>query len=221
MNMRSIAFASFLVLAALPVMAADVGDPIFPADLGDKARAELIYQNFQRDLDSGAEFQADAYLVRLHTDVGQYAYLDFDLGAIEPDGSDLGFYGGVGLRYLAYDSDQWRISPWFQVHYAPSLDDEGAEYSMLDGDAGILLAAKLHIDKDLTVMPYAGPALSIIRINGDDPLFGETTETDMEEDQVIGAVAGISLQMPGQNSFRVEAQFFDQVSISAAAGIAF
>jgi hypothetical protein len=61
-------------------------------------------------------------------------------------------------------------------------------------------------------MPYVGPALSVIQLSGDN---------DAGEDNIFGGVAGISLLMPSQNSLRVEAQVFDQVSFSIAAGLAY
>lgn len=198
----------------LAVYGADAGDMIFPSDIENyKARAELVYENRQRDLDNGVNMKLDAYYVRIHTDLGKAAYLDFDLGGIEPDGGDLEFYGGIGLRFLAYDSDTWRFGPFAQVHYTPSFTLKSTEYDdALDADAGLLVTYKLKINDQLTLMPYAGPALSIIRLNGD---------VDAEEDQVFGGVAGISLMMPGQNSFRIEAQYYDDVSISVAAGMVF
>ena len=196
------------------VFAADAGDPIFPSDIVNyKARAEFIYENRQRDLDNGLELQADVFMLRIHTDVGQSANLDFDLGAIDPTGGDLEFYGGIGLRMLAYDGESFRLSPYLQAHYAPSFILDEVEYDdAIDGDAGLLFAYKIKLDKDLMIMPYAGPALSIIQLSGD---------ADAGEDNVFGGVVGVSLLMPGQNSFRVEAQIFDQVSFSVAAGLAY
>lgn len=211
-----IALAAFVLLLGTDrsVQGADAGDLIFPSDVDNhRARAELVYENRQRDLDVGGTLKLDAYYVRMHTDLGQNAYLDFDVGGIEPDGGDLEFYGGVGLRFLAYDSDTWRIGPFAQVHYTPSFKLESVDYDdALDADAGLLVTYKVALNDQLTLMPYAGPALSIIRLSGD---------VDADEDQTFGGVAGISLQMPGQNTFRVEAQYYDDVSISVAAGMVF
>jgi len=211
--MRVLVFSLFAGATGYQVRAADAGDPVFPIDLNNKARAELLYENRQRELDNGLKLKADVFLLRMHTDVGQHAYLDFDVGMIGPQGGDYEFYGGIGLRFLAYDSAEWRISPYAQIHYAPSLEVKSVEYDdLIDADAGLLVAYKWKPNDQLTVMPYAGPALSIIRLSGD---------VDADEDQLFGFVTGVSLQMPGLNSFRIEAQFFDQVSISASAGISF
>lgn len=209
----------FLALMVVNVVApttraADAGDPIFPLDLQRLARAEFIYEARERDLDSNARFEADVFTLRIHTDVGQYASLDFDVGGMSPSGGDLEFYGGLGLRLLAYDGESLRISPYAQAHYAPSMELKGDSYEdLIDADAGLLFAAKLKPNDQLTIMPYAGPALSILRMSGDG--------TDPGEDNMLGAVGGVSLLMPGMNTFRIEAQYFDRVSISVAAGIAF
>ena len=92
---------------AVPAFAEDVGDPVFPVDLKDKSRFELIYGYEKRDMDFDgviAEFESDTYVLRMHTDVGQYAYLDFDVGYMDPAEGSGAFYGGVGLRYLVYDA---------------------------------------------------------------------------------------------------------------------
>jgi len=194
--------------------AADAGDLIFPTDIENyKARAEFVYENRERDLDVGSTMNLDAYYLRLHTDLGKTAYLDFDLGGIEPDGGDLEFYGGIGLRFMAYDSETWRFGPFAQVHYTPSFTLGSVEYDdAIDADGGLLATYKLKLNDQLTLMPYAGPILSIIRLNGDE---------DAKEDQTFGGVAGVSLQMPGQNTFRLEAQYYDNVNISVAAGMIF
>lgn len=197
-----------------PAWSTDAGDPVFPVDLGNKARAELIYGSQERDLDTGARFKADVFLLRLHTEVAEYSSLDFDLGGISPSGGDFEFYGGVGLRLLAYDGDTYRISPYAQVHYAPTVEIKGASYNdLIHADAGLLFAAKWTLNDQLAIMPYAGPALSILRMSGDG--------SDPEEDNLFGAVGGVSLHMPGMNTFRIEVQYFDQVSFSVAAGITF
>jgi len=205
---------AMMVTGGISAYAADAGDLIFPADIENyKARAEFVYEHRERELDVGTDLSLDAYYLRIHTDLGKTAYLDFDLGGIEPDGGDLEFYGGIGLRFMAYDSELWRVGPFAQVHYAPSFTVEEVEYDdAIDADGGLLVTRKIKLNDQLTLLPYAGPILSIIRLNGD---------VDADEDQTFGAVTGLSLQMPGQNTFRVEAQFYDDVSISVAAGMIF
>lgn len=222
-----LSLVSSLAVLSLPCLsrAADVGDPVFPDDLKGKARAELIYQNFQRELDvdvenfdGEADLEADVFMLRLHSDVGQFATLDFDIGGLDA-GEDYTLYAGVGLRYLAYDSQDWRISTFLQGHYAPDASDEGVEFDLIDADFGALISRKIVIDDQLTLMPYAGPALSIIRVDGD---FNDVDLSfDAEEDSIIGLIAGLSIQMRGMNGIRLEAQLYDEVSISAAASIAF
>lgn len=214
--------AAFVLSGVVAALAADVGDPVYPIDMNGKIRAEVVYENVQRDVEitSGpaegdGKVEADAYYLRIHTDVGKYAYLDFDLGGVDPKGGDLGFYGGVGLRATVYDGDVLRLGAFAQLHYAPGIETEDdAEYDWLDGDAGILAAAKLKLDKELTVLPYAGPVFSIVRLDGDD-------DFEAEEDNPVGAAIGLALGLPGQNGLRFEARIFDEVSFSVAASIAF
>jgi hypothetical protein len=202
--------------AASAAMASDVGDPVFPVDMKEKARAEIIYENMQRDLDVDGEtygFESDMYFVRMHTDLGQFAYLDFDVGYMDPSDGSGAFYGGVGLRYLVYDAEAYRLAAHIQGHYAPSLEIEEEDADFWSVDGGITLAGKIRVDEQLTIVPYAGPVVSTINLDGD--------AVDGGEDQVFGGVAGLSLNLREQNTIRIEARVFDDVSLSAAAGLAF
>lgn len=198
-----------------PAYGADAGDIVFPVDLERKARAELVYESRERDLDAVGSFEADVFMLRIHSDVGSFASLDFDLGAISPTGGDAEFYGGAGLRFLAYDSEKFRLIPFAQGHYSAGVEEDGVKYDdLIDFDGGLLLAGKLELDTSLLLMPYAGPAFSLMRLSGDGG-------ADADADTPVGAVAGLGLVMPGQNTFRFEAQYFDNFSFSIAAGIAF
>lgn len=219
---------SALALSSSVAVAADLGDAVFPLDLDGKARAEIVYENLQRglDIDSGAvagtdEIEADLYLLRLHSDLGQAGTLDFDLGGFDPSGGDLAFYGGVGLRYLAYDSAAWRLSTVAQIHYAPNVSGGDEEYDFLDADLALLASGKIAVDSQLTVMPYVGPVLSIVRLDGDAETAGGSESFEAEEDSLPGIAAGLALQLPGDNGLRLEARYFDKVSVSAAASFVF
>jgi hypothetical protein len=201
---------------AAPAFAEDVGDPVFPIDLKDKSRFELIYGNEVRDLDFDgviAEFEADTYFLRAHTDVGQYAYLDFDVGYMDPSEGSGAFYGGVGMRYLVYDAEKYRMAANVQGHYAPALDFDGTDVDYWSVDGGVTIAGKLKIDEQLTILPYVGPILSTVNLDGGD--------VDASEDNIFGAVAGLSLELREMNTIRVEVRYIDSASISAAAGVAF
>jgi hypothetical protein len=212
--------AAFVLSGFAPAFAADAGDPVYPLDMNEKIRAEVVYENVQRDVEfpSGegeGEVEADAYYLRIHTDVGRYAYLDFDLGGLDPQAGNVAFYGGVGLRAMVYDGDVLRLGAFGQLHYAPNIEGEGdAEFDWLDGDAGFLVAAKLKLEKELTIIPYAGPVFSFVRLDGD-------RDVEAEESNPIGGAVGLSLGLPGGNGLRVEARIFDQVSFSVGASIAF
>jgi hypothetical protein len=220
---RIIGFCAGLALAAGLGRAGDVGDLQFPVDLEGKAQGELIYESLQRPLDVDGheiDFDADVYLIRARTAVGQYATLDFDLGALDA-GKDIGFIGGVGLRYLAYDATTWRAGAFAQARYAPELTmkvgDAEADADMIEGDAGVLFSLKLDTDQ-LRFRPYAGPMLSILRVSGDTE-GGEGI--DAEENEIFGGVAGLQLLFPGNNGLRFEGRYVDDFSLSVAASIVF
>lgn len=225
--------------AAPAARAADAGAPVLPKDHSGKAYAEIVYESIARDLDEpegplsvGKRFEADVLYLRLHTDVGQTASLDFDAGILNADDADTTFYGGVGLRFLAYDSETWRVGAHLQVHYAPDIEaerggrgvaagDTTLNYDLLEVDGGVTVGAKLKIDDQLTLMPYAGPALSVLTLDGDAESSGARANIDAGEDHVVGLLAGLALMLPEGNTVRVEARAFDEVTVSAAAGIVF
>lgn len=219
--MRALCIVVLLALA-VPVFAADSGDLVFPADMRGKERVSFIYENVKRglDLDSGlalgdADFEADVLLLRFHTMAGEYVYFDVDLGAIDPSGG-YSFYGGAGLRYQVYDSEEWRVGAFGQVHYAPdtSAKKGAAEltYDLLEAEAGVLAGRKWLMNEQLTVVPYIGPVVSILRLDGD---------VDANEDSPVGVALGAALQMREFNSFRLELRYFDDLSVSVSGTIAF
>lgn len=230
---------AFLAIALPAAWSADAGAPVLPRDHVNKTHWEIVYESVSRDLDEpngplavGDTFEADALYLRVHTDIGQAASLDFDAGILNADEADTSFYGGVGLRFLAYDSETWRIGAHLQVHYAPGVEAERSgqgivagstvlDYDLLEVDGGVTLAAKLKLADDLTLMPYVGPVLSVLSLDGDAKASGARENIDAGEDHVVGALAGIALVLPEGNTLRMEARGFDNVTISAAAGIVF
>lgn len=230
--MKTVRPWSFVLVAALlplpAALAADVGAPIVPKDHFPKEHWEIVYENVNRDLDGGrgaGSLEADALYVRFHTGLGQTATMDFDLGMYNASGADAALYAGIGLRYLVYDGEVWRAGAHLQVHYAPGIEqDRGAaelDYDLLEVDGGVTLAAKLKLDEQLTLMPYAGPVLSVLDLDGDIEVAGTRRNLDAEEDHVLGALVGIALVLPEQHTLRIEARVFDDVTISAAAGFVF
>ena len=239
-NAFTLTAMALLLTAALPdAWSADAGAPVLPRDHSGKTHWEVVFDSMSRDLDEpkgplsvGDTFEADALYLRFHTDIGQAASLDFDAGALNADEADTSFYGGVGLRLLAYDSEAWRVGAHLQVHYAPGVEAERSgqgivagrtrlDYDLLEVDGGVTLAAKLKLADDLTVMPYVGPVFSVLNLDGDAEASGAREGIDASEDNVIGAMAGIALVLPEGNTLRIEARAFDSVSVSAAAGIVF
>lgn len=219
--------------------AGDVGAPILPQDHRNKQHWELVYEDISRDLDdvdgplnAGETLEGDALFVRFHTDLGQAATMDFDLGGLDISGADIALYGGLGLRFLVYDQPAWRLGAHLQVHYAPGIEversaagvlpaDSSLDYDLLEVDGGVTFAGKIRLDDQLTIMPYIGPVLSVVSLDGDAESSGAKANVDAGEDNVLGAVAGVALILPEGNTLRVEARVFDEASFSAAAGIAF
>ncbi len=207
------ATSALMLLATAPLRAADTGDLIFPLDMSLKTRVELIYAHDRRDLDSGKTYKVDRYSLRLHTDIGSYASLDFDLGAISPSGGSTDLHGGIGLSVLAYDRNQMRISPVVRLHYAPEVRTRNETYDdVVEFKAGVLWALLFRVDDQTVIMPYAGPLISTINLSGPDK---------SRSDRNFGLVAGVSVLLPGQNTFRLETSYIDDFSFSIAAGIAF
>jgi hypothetical protein len=219
--------------------AADVGAPILPQDHRNKEHWEIVYEDLNRDLDddngplsAGDSLSGDALFVRFHTRLGDAATMDFDLGGLDISGADLAPYAGVGLRFLVYDQASWRLGAHLQVHYAPGIEVERdgrgiiadrseLDYDLMEVDGGVTLAGKIKIDEQLTIMPYAGPVLSVVNLDGDASASGAEANLDAGEDNVIGALAGLALVLPEGNTLRFEARVFDDVSLSVAAGFVF
>jgi hypothetical protein len=215
---RIVQMAIIGALAASAAPAGDLGDLVFGKDTPDLGRAEIAYEYIQRDFDAGT-FEADAYYLRAYTDVGPLASLDFTVGGLDY-GGDIGIFGGVGLRYLVYDADQWRVGAAAQIRYAPEFEGEfdgrAVEADIIEGDIGLPVALKLKTDQ-VVVSPYAGPLFSMLRVGGD-AADGESLDEDAN---TFGGLFGVQLLFPGGNGIRLEGRYLDDVSFSAAASIAF
>ena len=207
---------------ACSARAADAGALNLPMDHFNKAHAELVYDYTQRGLEDGpwSTFKADTVFLRIHTAVGQKATLDFDVGMINAEDADAAFYGGAGLRLLIHDASTWRIGAHLQGHYAADLAEDGdgaLEYDLWEIDGGILWNGRFRLADDLLFIPYAGPALSTLNLDGE----ADGEDFDADADQIFGAIAGLAFELPEGHTFRLEARWFDEVSFSAAAGIVF
>lgn len=216
----------------------DAGDLVYPGDYPHKARAELYYENIQRDIRITSEsptltqdWDADVYALRLQTEVGPGTRMDFDIGAIGANGGSEQLMGGIGLRYLAFDEGPWRGGAFGQVRYAPDLKgrvdlrgrpDTEVKYDLVEADAGVLVSYRLRVADQFTMAPYAGPVLSIVRLSGDTvKQEGAKTRFKAEEDQVLGAVLGVGLEFQDGNSLRFETRYLGDFSVSVAAAIVF
>jgi len=229
---RLIGLAVLAAVCGLTVvsLASDSGDAIFPIDLKDQNRVEVIYENIDRGVDATSgpkaleNFEADTIYVRFHTPVGNTASFDIDLGGLDPNGGDMDWYAGAGIRYLTYDSDAMRVAIFVQGHYSPVQTDEHGykvDYDYFEGEGGVLFNGKIDVKDQLMFMPYIGPVLSIVRLNGDIRDDTGKADFDTEEDTMFGLVAGLTLKMQENHSVRLEMRYFDEFNFSAAAGVAF
>jgi len=224
---------TFLIsIPVLQVMAADAGDPIFPMELREKSRMSVVYESINRGLevttgpDATRTIKADTLYLRVHNEIGQTASVDVDIGAINPKGGDYDYYVGAGLRMLVIDTDPMRISVFAQLHYSPIEIKSGGtktDFDYFEGDGGVIFALKVPVDNQVVFMPYLGPVISIVRLDGDvrDTLTGVKSDYDAEEKNLLGIAGGLSLKLKENHTIRAEIRYFDQVNFSVAAAVAF
>ncbi len=137
--------------------------------------------------------------------------------------------GGVGLRFLAFEHESWRGGAFGQVRYAPDLSDrvdlnggrERVKYDLVEADAGFLVSYRLRLFDQFNVTPYAGPALSIVRLSGDVQEDDGRSRFRADEDQILGGVLGLGLEFQGANGLRFETRYFGDFSVSVAASFVF
>ncbi len=241
---KPVLFATALILfcgiAPMGIMAADSGDLVFPRDVGVKTRAEIGYENLKRDMEITSEagdpvekFDADSFFLRVHTDIGPDARFDLDAGVMD-SGQSFRWFGGAGLRFLAYRHNNLRVGAFAQGRYAPNLKGRidlpssgisraSVDHDLIEADAGVLFGYLFRPGNQLTITPYAGPVLSIVRLSGDfrDPETGGKEDFKAREDNLFGAAVGMAFQFPGANSLRFEGRYFDEWSASVAAAMTF
>jgi len=207
---------------------------IFAGDHPRMARTELVYERAQRDVRVTSEspertvgWDVDAYVLRLQTEVGPWTRLDFDVGAISAGNDRL--FGGIGLRYRAFELENWRGGAHTVFRYAADLKDRvrladgaaDAKYDLIEFDAGFTVGYRVRVADQFDVMPYLGPALSILRLSGDVENEDGKRRYRAKEDQLFGVAVGVSLDFYETNGLRFEARYFDDLSFVVAAAIVF
>jgi len=230
-------WSATLVLGAASISrAADSGDLVYPKDYPHKARASFLYENLDRDVrvtshaDAKNNLNADAYVFRMHTDISPFALLDFDIGAMSAGRGSESLMGGIGLRYFAFESQNWRGGAFAQIRYARDLSDDMSlnetgdsriSFNLTEADAGFLAGYRMQMAEHFSVMPYAGPLVSIVRLSGDAVTSEGSERFRAKEDQMAGLALGLALEFPGMNTVRIEGRFFDEISVSVAASFSF
>jgi hypothetical protein len=217
-----------LAVFAIEVLGGDAGDLVYPIDLEDRDRVEVIYERVRREVDVepsriDADPDADVLFLRLHTDVGEFANLAIDAGVLNSDRTEYTPYLGGGLRYLVYDQIAWRIGAFAQVHYARDVAaSSDVEYRYTEAETGVLFGRKYIVLGQIGFVPYAGPIFSLVRIDGDERGDDrQWRDFDGDERNAVGGVVGASFQMQGMNGFRVEARIFEEISYSVGVAAAF
>lgn len=235
---RSVIIVAVLAggLLAPCARAADLGDPVFPCDLGDLDRAELIFEQYSRTFkvtegppEDTLVMNLNATYARAHVPFGPWTTIDFDAGVI---GLEYGFYLGGGFRQILFDTKWVRMSGVAQLHYSRGIEDKpigagGTKYetdgTLLETEGALLLSHRFTVDEEHAVIPYVGAAVSRFTFNGFITEKDTQEQYDLESrsEGVVGGVAGITFQLPGKSSLRAEGRYFDRVSFSLAAAFAF
>lgn len=231
-----LAFAA-LFFAPLAVHAADFGDPVFPKDMpDDTARAEVIYEKFSRSfhITHGTDYgdiatDTSAFYGRGRIPFGTFTTLDLDGGVI---GDDYGLWFGGGLRQLLWNNPVVRVSAVVQAHYTSGFKEKHTgnggepiktELDWLEAEAALLLSHRFAVSEEHAILPYAGAAGSILDVNGDarNRITGQKDDIEAEAKAPFGGVAGMSFLLQGGTALRAEFRYFDRLSFSLAAALAF
>lgn len=224
--MRTVSMALIGLLVASAAWAANMGDQLFPFDLKDKARSGVVYENVARDIEVTSDsaklkkVEYDALYLRINTDIGDSAYLDFDVGGADVSGGDTTYYVGAGLRLLAFDSQHARATATVQLHYLPmEFKRHGVSYDadFVEVEGGMFLGLKSQIAGQMQVIPYVGPVVSVVRLDGD----AAGADFDAEEENLLGVAAGVSLHLREQHGVQAELRYFGSLSFSLGVSVAF
>jgi len=256
--------ASMVVLCCggMTSMAMDVGDPVFKQDVPSGIRLEVIYEDYDRDAeldyenvtfsgpggsfsispeDSESSTESDVVTLRGTFFTSEKVSVFGDFGLLDDeDGEDLATVLGGGVRVLAYQKDQIRLTVFGTAHYVLPYDIESDEFDPDDGPiestgevdyyeltAGALLSGDIKLDDHTTLVPYISPALSILRGDIDAelnyPALGVNGDIDIEieEEDPFQLVIGGSLLFLDNWSIRVEGRVIGDSSVSGALGVAF
>jgi hypothetical protein len=139
-----------LCVLTLPVLAIDVGDPIYKNDVSGKLRIEALYEKYDRDskVDYGeltftgpggsltvsgdeetSSAETDRFLLRGTLLSSESVSIYGDIGIVDDtEGEDRAYIIGGGIRTLAYTNDKIRLSIFGAGHYVPPYDAEFNDY---------------------------------------------------------------------------------------------
>jgi hypothetical protein len=144
------ALAGLLCVGVRPAQAMDVGDPVFKGDVEGAVRAEVVFENFDRDLtydygdikitaggitdvipageDPTESPDEDLYVVRVSLLNWDQATLYANAGLVDEDDADGAVYlVGLGGKALLYELDDARFTGFAQVNYVPAFDVSQSE----------------------------------------------------------------------------------------------
>lgn len=182
----------------------------------------------------------DLFILRLSFLASDKVALYLDAGVLDDDEAEsTPFIVGGGGRLLAYEKGVIRLNMVAFGHYVPPFDieddDTDSDLGRVEGTgeidyyevgAGMILSGDVDLGAGIKLAPYGGVLLSALRgsadLEVDFPDYAVTAKTsaDIEEDDPLSGVAGISLLKDGY-SLRVEGRFIGDSSVSVAVGAAF
>jgi len=247
MRMLVLGFGLAVLFCGEPVTghAFDVGGPVYGKDLQGSLGLELIVEHFDREVKISFDtlgkketegLNETVLMGRFHLSLGKDALLYVDAGLIDDDDAEsTPLVIGLGADILVYEQQKLRLNVVAAGHWVPSFDlEEKTRYHFLhtSGEeeyyelgAGMLVSGNLPFDRQTKVVPYGGIMFSMLRGSVDvDAHYGPVKHhgsADIEEDNPLVAVAGISLLFQKGFSFRMEARFIGDSSLSVGLGIAF
>ncbi len=217
-------------LVATPVHAVDLGDPIYQKDLKGAFRAEVVLEDFNRDvkLDSRHWYGSDShgmdlglYMARVTFPVNNDAAFYLDAGLVNDDDADsTPLTLGLGGRIKIYDQRPIKLSVVGNAHWVPSYDLDlpgKPSNSFYELGAGLLVSGEFATDRRFTLVPYGGLALSVLKGHID----GDGYNTSYHEKSIAVGTLGVSGIINKTFTVRLEGRFIGDSSLSASFGMAF
>lgn len=188
------------------------------------------------------EFDEDFYIGRLSYLAGDRAAVYVEGGAVDDSVADeTGYVIGGGARWKAFEKKHIRINVVASGRQVSSLEAGGSgvsdnlgpytystELEYFEASGGFVISGDAVLDPKTRLEPYGGLLYSVIRGDLKDGRTDypeseavRTYSADIEEDEPIVAVAGVTLIFEKRFSIRFEGRLIGDTSYSTALGAAF